>query len=260
MISRVVSIGVACWLVAAVAVAGQTGAHIQDISEAAWADSLDGYKGRVAVSGLEGVESVVVSYRYPAGNETKIAAKADASKPGEYTFKIPGDVLSSMGELSYTVSVAHAGESPVELKRVVPLGYGEDLEITANPPEILWFPLGDKSETVRYKACCNILGASIIAKRIPVNPKASSEGLPEKLYSDFIWLEPDALSASTAGLFFEWRFKPEDFADTESKAPVLYEYDWREENWTRTLTFEITENHVIDFPCTEGGLFVLGWE
>jgi hypothetical protein len=121
------------------------------------------------------------------------------------------------------------------------------------------YPLGDETATVRYTACCNIMGASIIAKRMPVNPKESVKGLPAKkdLYSDFVWLEPDDLSASTAGLYFEWSFDPEDFRATRKKVPTIYEYNWMEDAWAPVISYKVVDGKMLDFPSTDGGIYVL---
>lgn len=242
------------------AFAGHSDATVTDISLAKWADTWDGFKGRVQVDGLSDVTKVTVRYTYPAGGEGEVVAKPNASNASHYDFRISPDSAMLMGQLTYVVEVAHGSGDVLSVERKVPIAYVEDLEITANPPEILWFALGDESATVRYKACCNILGASIIAKRIPMNPKETSEGLPDELYSDFIVLEPDPLSASTAGLYFEFGFNPDDFANTETKTPVLYEYHFRKKNWNPVLSFEVVDGKVIDFPATEGGIYVLAKE
>jgi hypothetical protein len=243
--------------------AGDAGEHVE--LRSSWADPLEDYAGRLVVSGLDGVSGVVVSYVYPGGKSGEVvgALSGESAVAGSgvvYDFVIPGDVVAQLGELKYGVKVSYGGDKVFESEGVIPLGYVEDLEITANPPEILWFALGDESATVRYTACCNILGASVIAKRIPVNPQESGVGLPERLYSDFVWLEPDALSASTAGLYFEFGFNPADFVGRDGDAPVLYEYNWRDKDWSPILHYEIVDGKVIDFPATEGGIYVLGWE
>lgn len=249
-------------------VAATMSSHAQDTREVkefrtTWTDSMEDYEGTLRLKGLDAITRVQVSYTYPGAGHGEVVATLDdedAAEGNTYCFVIPADVLPQLGSLKYTLNVSYGGDKTYTTEGVVPLAYVEDLEITANPPEILWFELGDKSATVRYTACCNILGASVIAKRIPVNPMESSEGLPEKLYSDFIVLEPDALSASTAGLYFEFGFNPKDFASTPTKAPVVYEYHWRKRNWNPVISFEIVDGDTLDFPATEGGVYVLAWE
>ena len=97
--------------------------------------------------------------------------------------------------------------------QTIPMAYEEDLEITANPPEVLFFDLVSSEYQVRYNPCCNILGASVVAKRLVANPVPSEVGLPKMLLSDFIHLEPDDLSASTAGLYFTFTFDSEKVKD-----------------------------------------------
>ncbi|MFP6583056.1 MAG: hypothetical protein VCD00_10955 [Candidatus Hydrogenedentota bacterium] len=253
-------------LIAVVAIAMST--HAQDTREekefrVTWTDPMEDYEGTLRLKGLDAITRVQVSYTYPGGGHGEVVATLadeDAADGNTYRFVIPADVLPQLGTLKYTLNVSYGTDNTYTTDGVVPLAYVEDLEITANPPEILWFELGDESATVRYTACCNILGASVIAKRIPVNPMESGEGLPAKLYSDFIWLEPDALSASTAGLYFEFGFNPKDFASSEKKTPVIYEYHWRKKNWNPVLSFDVVDGDTLDFPATEGGVYVLAWE
>lgn len=237
-----------------------TAAHFTGWTEPAWVNPLEKVKGQVRVEAIDDIAEVKVVYSYPDGTQGDTTAERDEADSNLFSFAIPSESGAGLGDFTYQIEVLHKAGTTTSPKHVIPMGYEEDLDITANPPEILWYPLGDKSATVRYKACCNILGASIIAQRIPVNPQGSSAGLPDDLYSDFVWLEPDALSASTAGLYFEFGFNPADFASTAKKHPVIYEFDWKDRDWSPVLTFEVVDGKTMDFPATEGGIFVLGKE
>jgi hypothetical protein len=238
--------------------AGKDSENFSDWVEPEWVNPLEEVVCEVQVIGIENIREVKINYGYPNGLKGELVAKANSKNDKLFRFSIPAEEMAGLGKLSYVVEVTNGVDVSVSNERKISMGYEEDLEITANPPEVLWFPLGDKSAVVRYKACCNILGASIIAKRTPVNPMESSEGLPAKVYSDFIWLEPDALSASTAGLYFEFGFEPKDFVLNKKRFPTVYEYDWRDEVWEPVISFEIVDGKIVDFPATEGGVYVLG--
>ena len=240
---------------------GETGQHFEDWVEPAWGSPWEDIEGSVRIVDTGRIADVLARYAYPNGAKGQAACRRDEIDSERFHFAIPAELEAGLGNLKYTIEVRlendDRAESLMSGARSIPMGYEEDLDITANPPEILWFELGDKSATVRYTACCNILGASIIAKRTPVNPMESRKGLPESLYSDFVSLEPDALSASTAGLFFEFGFYPADFESTPKKIPVLYEYNWLHKEWAPVLSFEVVDGNTIDFPATEGGIYVL---
>lgn len=239
------------------AFAGETDGHFADWVTPAWGNPLEDVVGKVRIVDVEDLVNVQIVYSYPNGVTGKVSGVRDVDDVLVFHFAIPAEAEAGLGEMTYFATVKHGTEYSTSEERSIPMGYEEDLDITANPPEILWFALGDKSATVRYKACCNILGASIIAKRMPVNPMESSKGLPEELYSDFVWLEPDALSTSTAGLYFEFGFDPVDFKSSEKKVPVIYEYDWLNRIWEPVLSFDVVDGKVLDFPATEGGVYVL---
>lgn len=244
-------------LIASSSFAGEVTAHFTGWVQPSWVNPNYDVEGEVRIIDIEQIDRVEISFAYPNGATGKTTAKSDKAEATLFHFSIPAQYEAGLGEMTYSVEVSHGDERTTSAARSITMGYEEDLEITANPPEILWFPLGDKSATVRYTACCNILGASIIAKRTPVNPMESSKGLPDVLYSDFISLEPDALAASTAGLYFEFGFKPEDFKEDAEKFPVILEYDWMDKEWTPVTTFDVVDGKVLDFPATEGGVYVL---
>jgi len=259
----IISISALIVAIALSSFASETDPYFTDWVEPEWGNPLEDIEGQVRIVDIADIAEVQVSYAYPNGKQGKLVCSPDEDDDSLFHFTIPFEVEAGLGEMSYRIEVSHGPQGTDHVSsqgRRIAMGYEEDLDITANPPEILWFELGDKSATVRYTACCNILGASIIAIRTPVNPMESSKGLPASRYSDFVWLEPDALSASTAGLYFEFGFNPADFKSDQRRIPVLYEYTWLTKDWAPVLTFKLVDGDTIDFPATEGGIYVLAKE
>ena len=89
--------------------------------------------------------------------------------------------------------------------------------------------------------------------RSSANPLPTREGLPKTLLSDYVVLEPDGLTASTAGLYFRFRYNAPD-EDTDVVA-----YEWRGDAWREILSYDIDRTQrLIDFHCPDGGVFVIG--
>ncbi|PCJ52308.1 MAG: hypothetical protein COA73_16350 [Candidatus Hydrogenedentota bacterium] len=220
-------------------------------------------EGQMRIENVEDIIEAICFYTYPDGVTGQVVCMIDVDDPALFSFVIPPPESPQVGLLTYYVEVLHGmhgTDRTASPKQTIPLVYEEDLDITANPPEILYFnlPPQDDAYTVRYKACCNILGASIIVRRSPVNPMETADGLPDTLYSDFVELEPDELSTSTAGLYFVFEFDPATFADTLEKAPILYEFVWTKMKWLPHFNYQVVDGNKIDIQAVEGGVFVLG--
>lgn len=224
-----------------------------------WASNVDGARGEVRVESKDPVQQIMVHYAYPDGTEGSVAAKPVGGNADKYTFRVPGVFDAGTGSLNLHAEVVTASGTVNTDIQQVPLAYEEDLDITGNPPVELRFPLGGDDALVKYIPCCNIFGASTIAKRVPANPMGTTEGLPAKLFSDFIVLEPDQLSASTAGLYFQFTYMPDRLADVDESNLSVYEYDWAVDRWAPLLDFEQDASaNTITIHCTHGGAFVLG--
>jgi hypothetical protein len=229
----------------------------------ALADPAKPIKGEVRLENMDDVLEATCFYTYPDGTTGETTCTMDADDPSLFRFMIPASEFPQVGLLTYYVEALHGmhgTDRTASAKQTLPLVYETDLDITANPPEILYFnlPPQDEAYMVRYKACCNIMGASILATRTPMNPMETDAGLPDTLYSDFVVLEPDELSASTAGLYFVFEFDPTLFAELPDKAPTLYEFVWEKMKWLPHLSYKVVDGNKIDLQTVEGGAFVLG--
>ena len=132
------------------------------------------------------------------------------------------------------------------------LSYSAELDITGPAAVPIFFELGDDRALVRYVPCCNIYGGTLTAARGPERPMESKEGLPVRLLSSFVTLDPDPLTASTAGLYFQFKFHSED-------ADEVAAYEWRDGQWKEMLSYEIdAAAGTVSFHCPDGGIFVLG--
>lgn len=132
------------------------------------------------------------------------------------------------------------------------LKYSEELDITGPAAVPIIFELGDDRALVRYVPCCNIYGGTLTVARGPERPMESSEGLPERLLSSFVTLDPDSLTASTAGLYFQFKFDSED-------ADEVAAYEWRDGRWREMLSYDVdAAAGTVSFHCPDGGIFVLG--
>lgn len=130
--------------------------------------------------------------------------------------------------------------------------YSAELDITGPAAVPIFFDLGDERARVRYVPCCNIYGGTLNVERGPDRPMGSAEGLPETLLSSFVTLDPDPLTASTAGLYFRFTY------DSKEVDKVLA-YEWRGGQWREMLSYEVDkEARTVSFHCPDGGAFVLG--
>lgn len=235
----------------------QPAVAFSDWQEPAWADTFDGFSISVRVKSSSSIKEVVSEVIVGDSDPITISGKVKADDSEVYTFDLRPLDEPSFGMLTFRAKVTMAdGATHTSEERTLPLAYIEDLDITGNPPVVLPYPLFDKTHVVRYIPCCNIFGASIIAKRIPLNPMETDDGLPETLLSDFIVLEPDDLSASTAGTYMRMSYELK--ALKSGSRASLYHYDWASRSWSEVLSYEVNvDTGVIDFHCPDGGEFVL---
>ena len=132
------------------------------------------------------------------------------------------------------------------------LTYSAELDITGPAAVPIFYELGDDRALVRYVPCCNIYGGTLTVVRGPERPMESVKGLPERLLSSFVTLDPDSLTASTAGLYFQFKFDLED-------ADEIAAYEWRDGRWREMLSYEVVAAAgTVSFHCPDGGIFVLG--
>ena len=134
-----------------------------------------------------------------------------------------------------------------------PGSYSAELDITGPAAVPILLPLGDDAALIRYIPCCNIYGGVLTVTRSSANPMPTGKGLPKKLLSDFVVLDPDGLTASTAGLYFRFRYNaPDEGTDVTA-------YEWRNDAWREILSYELDRSQrSIDFHCPDGGVFVIG--
>ena len=152
--------------------------------------------------------------------------------------------------LTLVLSLAGLGHADTPRE---PVTYSAELDITGPAAVPILLPLGDDAALVRYVPCCNIYGGVLTVARSSANPLPTREGLPKKLLSDYVVLEPDGLTASTAGLYFRFRYNAPD-EDTDVVA-----YEWRDDAWREILSYDIDRTQqLIDFHCPDGGVFVIG--
>ncbi len=223
-----------------------------------WVDATAGFTGTVPLRIKSGAKQQVCYYEYPDG--TSGTVEFEQREAGVFTFTIPGASKPQLGQLKlFTVPrESEKVQFAQAVPREVPLAYVEELDITGNPPVVLPYPLGDESHLVRYIPCCNIFGGTMMATRVGVNPLDNSNGVPERLASDFVIIEPDELTESTAGTHMRFTY-PADLALAANESVVAYQFDWREDGWIEVRTQEINaETRTVDFLCPEGGTFVLG--
>lgn len=134
-----------------------------------------------------------------------------------------------------------------------PCSYSAELDITGPAAVPILLPLGDDAALIRYIPCCNIYGGVLTVTRSSANPMPTGEGLPKKLLSDFVVLDPDGLTASTAGLYFRFQY------DEPGKDADVAAYEWRDDAWREILSYELDRSQrSIDFHCPDGGVFVIG--
>lgn len=135
---------------------------------------------------------------------------------------------------------------------VAAIRYSAELDITGPAAVPIFFELGDAAAVVRYVPCCNIYGGVLTVERGPDPPTSSGEGLPDRLYSSFVSLEPDAMTASTAGLYFQFTYD----ADVSGEVAA---YEWRGGEWREMLSYDVdADARTVTFHCPDGGVFVLG--
>ena len=228
---------------------------------ARWANNLDAFTGEVRVAGPGPIVDASVAFTYPDGKQGEALCDVDEADPEIVRFAIPPRFSAGVGELEFVIEVRFGDGRAMTARserRRVPMSYAEELDITGDAAEVLLFPLPDDAYQVRYIPCCNIFGGVTEAERVPVNPTDSSEGLPGALVSDFVVLRPDGLSASTMGLYFDFRYDPEKAQEQAPEGVALYEFNGKDA-WIETISYDVdAENHKVTVHTPEGGIYVLG--
>lgn len=225
--------------------------EIHFLNEPRIARSNSNFEATVRVDGVEALASYAVTYSVAGHHGASIGYKPTDPMLTEFNVVIPIPE-DATGWLTYSVNVdGHQSET-----RRIPVALRQELDITGEAAVAYLYPLGSDAYTVRYVPCCNIYGGVTVAERVPVNPVETGEGLPEKLLSDFVVLEPDGLSASTMGMYFDFNLGPEAFKGIGAGSPALYEFDG--EKWVEFQDYQIDlEAGKVSFHCPTGGEFVL---
>ncbi len=239
---------------------GKSGVFL-DWEEPSVVSNLDGFEGAMRVRDREGLGGGYVEFRYPNGKEGKVELEAEATGEGLFRYSIPPEPNAGLGDLTYSVHLIY-GDKALRMVtsslRRVPMSYAEELDITGEAAVPLLYPLPDEAYQVRYVPCCNIYGGVTDALRSPVNPTGADAGLPETLVSDFVVLEPDGLSASTSGMYFEFTYDAEKVKALGEAGFALYEWDGND-SWSEALSYEVDEaSRKVSFHCPDGGAYVLG--
>lgn len=206
------------------------------------------FESNVRVTGLPRIGSTE-TFHSVNGGESRSDIGCGITDPNFNVIRVTVEVSeNAWGWLTYWVA---ANDIRSEIRKL-PVALELELDITGDAAIALLYPLGGPEYTVRYVPCCNIFGGITIATRLPVNPEQSKQGLPEKILSDFIVLEPDGLSASTMGMYMDFLL-PVQF---DGVAPALYEFNGRE--WVEFNTYEVdAARGYLSMHCPNGGTFVI---
>lgn len=239
--------------------AGDSGDHFKFERGAVRVINLDGWKTNVTTHDLVGVIEVTIAYTYPNGTSGVVTAEP-TDKPNTFAFAVPPAPDSPPGYLTFSAEALygmHGTDRIASEPQSVPVSHAQELDITGQAAEVLLYPLAGDAYTVRYIPCCNIYGGMTYAERLTVNPVETNEGLPEKLLSDFIVLKPDGLSASTMGMYFDFKLGPDAFTSVTEGRPALFEFDGRK--WIEVQTYELDrEAGTVSLHTPTGGEYVLG--
>lgn len=223
--------------------------------------NLDAFEVTVRVHDRDGLRGGAVEFRYPNGNKGEVVLEADATDEGLFHFSIPAEPEAGLGDLTYSIHLIYGDKAlrtVTSSPRRAPMAYAEELDITGEAAVPLLYPLPDDAYQVRYVPCCNIYGGVTKALRSPVNPTGTDVGLPETLLSDFVVLEPDGLSASTSGMYFEFTYDAEKVKALGEAGLALYEWNG-DDRWSEALSYDVDEtSRKVSFHCPDGGAYVLG--
>ncbi len=221
------------------------------VKEPEIAHASSDFESIVRVTGVARLLSYTVTHAVAGHHGGSIHCKPTDPTLTEFSIVIPIPE-NATGWLTYSVSVdGHQSET-----RRVPVAFRQELDITGEAAVAYLYPLGSDAYTVRYVPCCNIYGGVTVAERVPVNPVETGEGLPETLLSDFVVLDPDGLSASTMGMYFDFNLGPGAFKGIGAGSPALYEFDG--EKWVEFQDYQVDlEAGKVSFHCPTGGEFVL---
>ncbi len=228
-----------------------------DWEEPSVVSNLEGFEGSVRIEGSGRKLEVMVAYTYPNGAAGSRACLWDEENRVA-RFSVPAEPEAGLGVVTYHVEVVLGKEGVSSATRRIPMLYAEELDITGEAAVPLLYPLPDEAYQVRYVPCCNIYGGVTDALRSPVNPTGTDVGLPKTLVSDFVVLEPDGLSASTSGMYFEFTYDVEKVKALGDAGLALYEWDG-DGSWSEALSYDVDEtSRKVSFHCPDGGAYVLG--
>ena len=219
--------------------------------------NLEGFQGAVRIEELGRKVEAMVAYTYPNGAVGSRACRWD-EETKVARFSVPPEPEAGLGVVTYHVEVLLGKEGVSSATRRIPMSYAAELDITGEAAVPLLYPLPDEAYQVRYIPCCNIYGGVTDALRSPVNPTGTDAGLPETLVSDFVVLEPDGLSASTMGMYFEFTYDAEKVNALGEAGLALYEWNGND-SWSEVLGYDIDNtSRKVSFHCPDGGAYVLG--
>ncbi len=220
-----------------------------------WVNPAAGFSGSVFISDAREMPEIRCRYQFPGAEAVAVACNKDDQEAGLFSFQVPAREFAGLGEVAVYVEALDGDRVVTSSSRKIPISYYLEIDITGPAAVPLLHPLPDPSAQVRYIPCCNIYGGLLIAARIPVNPTENRVGLPDELGSDFFVLEPDGLTASTMGLYFEFTYDP---APKETKDHIGL-YEWTGLDWREVASYQVdAAKGQITFHCPDGGTFVMG--
>lgn len=202
-----------------------------------------------------------LSVKYVIGDgapqDADVAAMTDAAHT--YSFEIDGLKDAAQQDLVFWLEsgAANTDAALVSEQRRVPIVIEHDFDITANPPEEMHLAVSGDDAIAHYVPCCNIFAARLLATRVPINPTDVTKGLPAKLLSPFILLEPDQMVITTNGLNLKFTYTEEELAGRNPDDLVVYEF--LHDHWRPAQNIEVRpDEKEVEIPCAAGGTFVLG--
>ena len=244
---------------ASLAASAEPALDVADWELPRWVDATQPVEGAFRLESPPS-EALFCTFRFESGAAGRVPCERDGAQPGRYTFSIPPHEQTALGSVALQITTAPSKGADAPRRsalRTVALSHVEELDITGDPPVVLLYPLVNEDILVRYIPCCNIFGGVMMTERVGVNPTETVKDLPRHRFSDFAVIEPDGLTAATAGLYMQFRFDPKAVqeAGVERVAPYL----WTRHGWHEMLAYEVDlENGTVDFQCADGGIFVIG--
>ena len=212
-----------------------------------WIRAGDEYVYTYKAAEGEGIASSTI--QYPDAETVSIDSDEIASdEDGVVSITIPAATTHEPGMAKLRLALKNGETIETELA----VSHYQEIDITGPAAESLFTPLPTDDYLVDYIPCCNIYGGLLIAERIPVNPWGTNAGLPAALLTDFVKLEPDGLTASTMGLYFEFAY------DSELSADRIGLYEFGQSEWREVFDYAVdAENKRLRFHCPDGGTFVV---